>query len=199
MSAQLSIFGRVEAPHALRFTEAARTELAHGAWVEHHPGWLGDHAGLFEHLLAAVRWQEAERPMYDRTVTVPRLIATSTHAPALPIFGVMRQALDTRYGTRFERLSFALYRDGRDSVAYHGDYVARRLPEALVATVSLGAPRRCSLRPTGGGASVAWNLGFGDLFVMGGTCQRTWQHAIPKAARADARIAIMYRPIWSED
>ncbi|MBA3538136.1 MAG: alpha-ketoglutarate-dependent dioxygenase AlkB, partial [Deltaproteobacteria bacterium] len=57
----------------------------------------------------------------------------------------------------------ALYRDGRDSVAFHGDTVARDLLEAVVATVSLGEPRRFLLRPTEGGASVAFPAGRGDL------------------------------------
>jgi alkylated DNA repair dioxygenase AlkB len=110
----------------------------------------------------------------------------------------MRRALDRRYATAFERISLAYYRDGRDSVAWHGDYVARRMETALVATVSVGAPRRFLLRPHGGGRSIAYSIGWGDLIVMGGTCQRTWQHSVPKVARAEPRIAIMFRPIWQE-
>ena len=89
------------------------------------------------------------------------------------------------------------YRDGADSVAWHGDTTARDLDEpTLVATVSLGAPRRFLLRPRGGGRSIAFPLGRGDLFVMGGLCQRTWRHAVPKVPRALPRLAIMFRPIW---
>jgi alkylated DNA repair dioxygenase AlkB len=83
-------------------------------------------------------------------------------------------------------------------VAWHGDYVARRMTEALVATVSVGAPRRFLLRPKGGGPSIALSLGEGDLLVMGGSCQRTWDHCVPKVKRAEPRIAIMFRPIWKE-
>jgi hypothetical protein len=89
-------------------------------------------------------------------------------------------------------------RELAQGVAWHGDYVARELPtDALVATVSLGAPRRFLLRPAeGGGASVAYNLGWGDLIVMGGSCQRTWRHSIPKVRQAGPRLAIMFRPLW---
>jgi alkylated DNA repair dioxygenase AlkB len=110
----------------------------------------------------------------------------------------MRRALSARYQETFVRVSFAYYRDGNDSVAWHGDTTARDLPEALVATVSLGQPRRFLLRPTEGGSSIAFPLGGGDLLVMGGTCQRTWRHAIPKVAEAGPRIAVMFRPIWAE-
>jgi alkylated DNA repair dioxygenase AlkB len=106
--------------------------------------------------------------------------------------------LSGRYGEDFARIGLGYYRDGRDSVAFHGDYVARELPSALVASVSTGAPRRFLLRPSGGGASRALTLGWGDLLVMGGTCQRTWQHAVPKCSRALPRIAILFRPVWPE-
>lgn len=137
--------------------------------------------------------------MYEKTVEVPRRYAVlDVDSPVHPVLAEMRAALDARYATSFERLSVALYRDGRDSVAWHGDYVARRMKEALVATISVGAPRRFLLRPTGGGKSIGFSLGWGDLLVMGGSCQRTHQHSVPKVARADPRIAIMFRPVWDE-
>jgi alkylated DNA repair dioxygenase AlkB len=114
-----------------------------------------------------------------------------------PVIEQMRLALSARYGEEFTRTSAALYRDGKDSVALHGDTTARDMDQALVATVSLGAPRRFLLRPTEGGASIPFELGGGDLFVMGGTCQRTWRHSIPKTTRpVGPRIAVMFRPIW---
>jgi alkylated DNA repair dioxygenase AlkB len=144
-------------------------------------------------------WRSEERKMYDRMVDVPRLYATIPRdGPGHPSLFEMRRALDRRYATTFEHVSLALYRDGRDSVAWHGDQVARKLPEALVATVSVGAPRRFLLRPYGGGRSFGYSLGWGDLVVMGGSCQRTYQHAVPKVARAEPRIAIMFRPTWQE-
>jgi alkylated DNA repair dioxygenase AlkB len=195
MERQVSLFGRDPLAIDASFAAMERIHLGQGAWVDLARGWVAGHTELFASL-ESVSWRSEERAMYERTVAVPRLIATAKDAPSLPIFDEMRAALDRRYGERFERLSFALYRDGRDSVAWHGDYVARRMPTATVATVSIGAPRRFLLRPTGGGPSRAFSLGWGDLLVMGGTCQRTWQHAIPKVARADPRIAIMFRPIW---
>jgi alkylated DNA repair dioxygenase AlkB len=111
----------------------------------------------------------------------------------------MRRALSERYGEDFVRITAALYPDGNDSVAWHGDTTARDMPTAIVATVSLGQPRKFLLRPTEGGASISYPLGRGDLVVMGGTCQRTWRHAIPKVAHAAGpRIAVMFRPAWGD-
>jgi alkylated DNA repair dioxygenase AlkB len=105
----------------------------------------------------------------------------------------MADLLSGRYGVAFTQVGVNLYRDGSDSVAWHGDRVARELPEAVVALVSLGAARPFRLRPTGGGPSVGYLPGPGDLLVMGGSCQRTWQHAVPKTRAAPPRISIQFR------
>jgi alkylated DNA repair dioxygenase AlkB len=197
---QLPLFGTGAPGIDARFAAVERIELEHGAWLELARGWLSGDAELFELLHQRVVWRSESRVMYERVVEVPRRYAPIDDGAALhPVLPEMRVALDARYRTSFERLSVALYRDGRDSVAFHGDYVARRMREALVATISVGAPRRFLLRPTGGGRSLAFSLGWGDLLVMGGSCQRTYQHAVPKVAHADPRIAIMFRPIWNED
>ena len=198
---QLPLFGAQDEPHVdPAFTGIMRVTLARGAWIDVARGWLRGHERIFELLRARVAWRSESRVMYERTVEVPRVYAVLDEPDALhPVLERMRAALDARYATRFARLSVALYRDGRDSVAWHGDHVARRMREAVVATVSVGAPRRLLLRPAGGGRSIALSLGWGDLLVMGGSCQRTWQHAVPKVARADPRIAIMFRPVWSDE
>ncbi|HET6583062.1 MAG TPA: alpha-ketoglutarate-dependent dioxygenase AlkB, partial [Nannocystaceae bacterium] len=182
---QLGLFGH-EAPEIdAAFRGLVRVELADGAWYDYAPGWLSGHAAMFESLLRSTDWQSSSREMYERVVEVPRLYAgIPADGPGHPAFERMRDVLGARYEQAFVRTSLALYRDGSDSVAWHGDYVARNMELALVATVSVGAARRFLLRRKGGGRSIALNLGHGDLLVMGGTIQRTWQHAIPKVARA---------------
>ena len=183
-------------PAALARVE--RVALDDSAWVEYLPGWVSGHEALFAELLATTAWRAERRPMYDRVVEVPRLLATLPEdGPGHPVLEQIRQLLGARYGTDFTRLSLGYYRDGRDSVAWHGDTTARDLPEAVVATVSLGEPRRFLLRPRDGGRARAFALGWGDLIVMGGACQRTWRHAVPKVSHAGPRIAVMYRPVWS--
>lgn len=196
-SGQLALLGREVPSFDARFSRLTRRRLSSGAWVDYAPGWLSGHTAVFETLLASTAWQAGHEKMYDRVVEVPRVFASiPEHGGGHPVLFEAGRALSARYGEEFARVSLALYRTGRDSVAFHGDRVARTMNEALVATVSVGAPRRFLLRPYGGGASIAYNLGWGDLIVMGGTCQRTWQHAIPKVAHADPRIAVMFRPVW---
>jgi alkylated DNA repair dioxygenase AlkB len=201
---QLTLLGRDEVACDERFRKLRRVELAQGAWVEYAQAWLSGHAALFEKLAGEIAWQTSEQHIYERTVTTPRLVASLSEAALPGAVERMRAALSARYASDFSRVSLALYRDGRDSVAFHGDRIARELPDALVATVSLGAPRRLWLRPRPSAgtleraAPLRFMLGWGDLFVMGGSCQRTWLHGIPKVAQAGPRIALMFRPAFGE-
>jgi alkylated DNA repair dioxygenase AlkB len=198
--AQHSLFGRTEEPSVdpTALARARHIALDATAWMDYLPGWVVGHVRLFERLSAALEWRSERREMYDRMVDVPRLIGTVPAGQALPpVIEEMCGALCRHHRHPFTRVSFALYRDGNDSVAWHGDTVARTLPQALVATVSLGEPRKFLVRPTGGGPSRSLMLGWGDLLVMGGSSQRTWQHAIPKTAGAcGPRLVIMFRPDW---
>ncbi len=179
-----------------------RTRLAHGAWVDFLPGWLTGADRLYDRLAAVVPWRAEERPMYDRVVAVPRLLAFYDADDPLPdpILDQARVALDDHYaeelGEPFRTAGLCYYRDGRDSVAWHGDTIGRGSTEdTMVAIVSVGAPRELLLRPKGGGETIRHALGHGDLLVMGGSCQRTWEHAVPKRSRpVGPRISIQFRP-----
>ncbi len=197
---QLDLFAMGAPAFDAEFHSLRRTELSHGAWIDHAPGWVSGHDALFDELERGLPWRRETMQMYDKSVDVPRLLAKVAQSGAgQPLIDQMRQAISQRYGEEFVHTSAALYRDGSDSVAFHGDTTARNMIEALVATVSLGEPRRFMLRPVDGGASMTLPLGRGDLVVMGGTCQRTWRHGIPKVAHAGPRIALMFRPAWARN
>ena len=180
-----------------------RYRLERGAWVDHLPGWVERADLLFEQLLNAVNWRNEERVMYDRTVDVPRLLASfDGHEPAPhPLLDEAKSTLVDHYrgtpGGHLATIGLCLYRDGRDSVAWHGDTIGRGATEdTLVAIVSLGHHRRLALRPRHGGARpLRFEAGGGDLLVMGGSCQRTWEHAVAKTARpVGPRISVQFRP-----
>ena len=188
------------------FEHIERRQLGDGAFIEVRAGWLtGDPSveeGLLDALLATVPWRTERRQMYDRVVDVPRLLCFYGEGEPLPdpALAQARDALSRHYGPALgEPLCTAglcLYRDGRDSVAWHGDTTGRgSTQDTMVAIVSLGAPRSLLIRPRGGGRALRHDLGHGDLLVMGGSCQRTWEHAVPKTARAAGpRISVQFRP-----
>jgi alkylated DNA repair dioxygenase AlkB len=176
------------------FGGLVRHDLGSGAWVDLAPGWLRGADDLFDRLLRGTPWAQRDIRMYERTLPEPRLTHrwTTAEAPE-PVLGEAATLLSARYGVEFTQVGANLYRDGADSVAWHGDRVARERDTAVVALISLGGLRPFRLRPRGGGASVGFLPGPGDLLVMGGTCQRTWQHGVPKVRSAAARISVQFR------
>ena len=179
-----------------------RVRLSGGAWIDVLPGWLGGADLLFDRLVSAVPWRADRRQMYDRVVDVPRLLRFYEEGRELPdpSLEAARIALSEHYfdelGEPFRTAGLCYYRDGADSVAWHGDTSGRGAThDTMFAIVSVGAPRALLLRPRGGGESLRYPLGHGDLIVMGGSCQRTWEHAVPKTRRAvGPRISIQFRP-----
>ncbi|SDS65043.1 alpha-ketoglutarate-dependent dioxygenase AlkB [Jiangella sp. DSM 45060] len=180
-----------------------RTVLTQGAWVDVRRGWVAGSDQLFTGLVEAVPWRAERRTMYERVVDVPRLVRFYGDGEPLPdpLLTEAREALSRHYaaelGEPFTTAGMCFYRDGRDSVAWHGDTIGRsRTEDTMVAIVSLGAPRALLLRQRGGGsATLRFAVGHGDLLVMGGSCQRTWEHAVPKTAKpVGPRISVQFRP-----
>ncbi len=184
-----------------QLSAAVRHPLTRGAWVDVRRDWVSGADEVLERLVADVPWRAERRQMYDRIVDVPRLVHTYGEGEELPhpLLGDAREALSAHYrpelGEGFVTAGCCYYRDGHDSVAWHGDTIGRgRLQDTMVAIVSFGDPRRLALRPRGGGESLSFEMGHGDLVVMGGSCQRTWEHAVPKVAHAGPRISVQFRP-----
>ncbi len=179
-----------------------RTTLTDGAWIDRLPGWLMGSDAVLDALLTGVAWRAERRQMYDREVDVPRLLSWyGEHDPLPhPVLALARQSLTAYYrselGEPFTTAGLCLYRDGRDSVAWHGDTIGRGShSDTMVAILSVGSDRPLQLRPRAGGAGLRVPVGHGDLVVMGGSCQRTWEHAIPKTAKpVGPRVSIQFRP-----
>ncbi|WP_193561266.1 alpha-ketoglutarate-dependent dioxygenase AlkB [Mycolicibacterium hodleri] len=197
------------------FDHDERRELGNGAWIDVRAGWFTrgqersdrgvDTQGqeLFEELSGVIPWRAERRQMYDRVLDVPRLVSfhdlVSEPAPH-PAVARLRVRLNDIYarelGEPFTSAGLCLYRDGSDSVAWHGDTVGRsRTEDTMVAILSLGATRAFALRPRSGGRSLRLPQSHGDLLVMGGSCQRTWEHAVHKTVKPTGpRISIQFRP-----
>ncbi len=170
-----------------------RCQPAAGSWVDHQAGWLRGHAALFAQLQAELRWREAERPMYDRVVAVPRLLAAFPVDGDPPLLHELASTLSARYGRALRPAHANLYRHGADSVAMHSDHVGpERKADSIVAILSLGEPRAFHLKPIAG-RRLSWHLGWGDLIVLGGRIQADFLHGVPKVASALPRMSIMFR------
>ncbi len=178
-----------------------RTHLGVGAWIDVQRGWMSNGFDLLDQLLTMNDWRAERRQMYDNVVDVPRLLRHYSSGETVPWPALVeaRKLLSKHYrrelGEDLTGTGMCLYRSGRDSVAWHGDTIGRGAThDTVVAVLSLGASRTFALRPRGGGASLRFVLDHGDLIVMGGSCQRTWEHALPKTARSiGPRVSVQFR------
>ena len=197
LSFQPSLFDAAPPSFDASFSMLTRVHLDERSWIDLAPGWVRGSDRLFGLVLSSREWGERTRWMYDHRVREPRLTAPwslDSGEPLEPaILEELRVALSARYGVRFDSVGFNLYRDGRDSVAWHADRIEEEIVDPVVALLSLGEPRRFLMRPRGGGPSIPFRLGRGDLLVTGGSAQRTWEHCVPKVARAGPRISVAYR------
>jgi alkylated DNA repair dioxygenase AlkB len=195
---QGSLFGLEEPTIDAAFGGIERRPLDRDSWVDHLPRWLAGSDQVFAELVARVPWRRRVVHMYDRMLDEPRLTwwwsdGDDEAAIPLPVLKDAAAALSRRYRRTFDSVGLNLYRDGRDSVAWHGDRIRHAQESPLVAIISVGSPRPFLLRPRGGGPSHPFLLGQGDLLVMGGDCQHDWEHTVPKVAVAGPRISITFR------
>lgn len=194
-SLQQSLFGGGGAEVAPVAWE--RVQLDAGSWVDVARGWLQGADDLFATLVEAVDWRQGRRKMWDRVVDDPRLSRWYRQDQPVPdpALDRIRHALEARYRVPLPTVGLNLYRDGRDSVAFHRDRELRDLDDTLVAIVTLGARRPFLVRRRGGGRSVDLRPASGDVVVMGGRCQADWEHGVPKASGVGPRISASLR--WS--
>ena len=184
-----------------------RLDLDDGAWVDLARGWLApeEAAEVYDALVEHVAWQQGRVFRYDHWYEEPRLGGywrPGTPAPHPRIVDLHRVVQRT-WRKEFDGLSFAWYRDGRDSVAWHADRELKWLDDTLIAVLTLGAQRPWLLKPRSqkfaddalaGVVRHDLRPGSGDLFAMGGRTQADWVHAVPKVpGLVDGRISLQWR------
>lgn len=167
--------------------------------VRYRPGFLAADAAdrCFADLLAFADWQAQRRPMYDQVVDVPRLLASyrTVALPAdLPLADLLAR-VEAAAPAPYNAIGLNLYRDGRDSVAMHGDKLHTLVPGHPIALVSLGDARRMQIRArTGRRERIAIELEHGSLLVMSHAVQVSHEHGIAKTARpVGPRISVVFR------
>jgi len=154
-------------------------------------------AAWFEALRDGTPWVRQRRPMYDRVVDVPRLLA-AWPVDALPAdlpLAAMLACVQRLAPAPYTGAGLNFYRDGRDSVAMHHDTLRTLVPGHPLALLSLGAPRRMLLRAKDRHSkATAVELAAGSVLAMSHASQLTHLHGIPKTARpVGPRISAVFR------
>lgn len=170
---------------------------------------------VYDDLVRDVAWEQKSNFRYERHVPEPRLSSYQSGAERHPALVAVQDWISARYHVRFDGLSLAQYRDGRDGVGWHRDREMRWLDDTLIGVLTLGATRPFLVAPldrqarTGGRSRIARDHGAdapdagttldlqpaaGDLLVMGGRCQADWLHAVPQISVAcRPRISAQWR------
>lgn len=110
----------------------------------------------------------------------------------------VRERLQHDLGTPFNSVLANLYRNGDDAMGWHSDSEPELGPTPVIASVSLGATRRFSLKHRDDPSRrLAIDLPHGSLLVMSGTTQRHYRHALPCTARPiGPRVNLTFRRIF---
>lgn len=168
--------------------------------IRYRPGFVDatTAARWFEALRRDVAWRSLERDMYERTVAVPRLIASyALDGPDVPAaIGEVVEAVRAALAAPFDVVGLNLYRDGRDSVAPHNDTLRALMPGQPIALVSLGDTREMVISPKPGmpGRRIRLPLEPGSLLVMSHASQSTHDHGVPKTRHpVGPRISLALR------
>lgn len=193
-------------------------ELSPGAWIRYEPQWLSveEADALFEALRAELPWEERPILVAGREVLQPRLVAwegeiayrysgqTLRVAPITARTRALMERAAATAGGPFNHALFNWYRDGKDHIGFHADNEPELGRNPLIASLSLGAPRRFRLERKGRRHTRRdLELAHGSLLVMGGTLQHHWYHAVPRAAGVGGRVNVTFRwmrgpPGWRE-
>lgn len=199
-------------PNALP-TTAAIVDFGDGGWVRHVPGWYAEHEAMIPVLLETLPLRQERITVFGRQYDTPRLVSWHgdpecsyrysgrrfTPAPWTAALDELRERVDEAAGYRFNSVLVNVYRDGRDAMGAHRDDEPELGPtrdDVGIASLSLGARRRFLLEHEPSRRRLEWNLGAGDLLVMGGTTQRTSKHWVPRTNRAvGLRVNLTFRVV----
>jgi alkylated DNA repair dioxygenase AlkB len=153
----------------------------------------------FTEVRDTVQWKAERRQMYDREVDVPRLTGhfrLSPQEPEVPV-AILQAARHVVAGTDvpFNSVGLNFYRDGRDSVAPHNDHLDTIVEGHPIALLSLGAPRRMTIRAKAPPSRVLHvDLAGGSLLMMSYATQLHYTHGIPKTKEpVGERISLAFR------
>lgn len=191
-------------PQPALFADEPRTlvEDAEGG-IRYQPGFVDRRtAGAwFAVLHDTIPWKQERRPMYDRVVDVPRLLAGfALDDPCLPpVLAEAAARVRETLHAPFTHAGMNLYRDGGDSVAMHNDKLYSIVPGWPIALLSLGDARRMDIRAkaaegAGKRTTLRIELEPGSLLVMSHQSQLHYDHGIPKSrVPVGARISLAFR------
>jgi alkylated DNA repair dioxygenase AlkB len=165
---------------------------------------------LLTALLNEIDWQQDEVRMFGKTIITKRKVAWYGDKPYEYIYSNTRkvalawtdhlqeikQAVEAETGISFNSCLLNLYHDGTEGMGWHADDEKPLGEEPIIASISLGAPRKFAFKHKSTKQSVSVILENGSLLLMQGKTQTHWLHALPKMASVKGmRVNLTFRKI----
>ncbi len=196
-----------------------RDKLPGDAWIDYAPEWIDKPAAsaLLARLIEELAWEQRPIVVFGKEILQPRLICWAGELPykysgqtleSRPLDGILAELnarVSEAVGVPFNHVLLNRYRDGKDHMGWHADDEKELGRQPVIAAISLGARRKFTLhRKRNKKQKRRYELANGSLLVMGGACQHTWRHSVPKMAAVQGeRINLTFRllkgpPGWRE-
>jgi alkylated DNA repair dioxygenase AlkB len=163
---------------------------------------------ILEQLIAETPWRSDSIVLWGKRMLQPRLTAWHGEAaytysglrlapaPFTPLQLLIKEAVETVSGQRFNSVLLNYYRDGRDSMGMHSDDEPELGPQPVIASVSFGATRTLIFRHKRSKQTVKLDLPAGSLLLMAENTQSNWLHGINKLTRlVGPRVNLTFRKI----
>ena len=154
-------------------------------------------------------WTQERIQLFGRSVLQPRLQAwygdksysySGLTMPAMPMTERLQSVKSRCEGVAnqtFNSVLLNLYRDGQDSMGAHQDNEPELGQNPTIASLSLGATRRFTLKHLHTGQNHDIELSHGSLLIMAGEMQHHWKHGLPKTNQSiGERINLTFRTIF---
>jgi alkylated DNA repair dioxygenase AlkB len=150
-------------------------------------------------LLKESPWQQRSRKMYDNVFADPRLTAYyggENGNAWTPLLLEIKEIMEQITEINFDRVLLNLYRDGKDSVAWHSDTLPADGKHHHIASVTFGDTRIFKVRHKFNKEIRQLDIPLtpGSLLLMGEAMQEYYEHHVPKTTRAiGPRINLTFR------
>jgi alkylated DNA repair dioxygenase AlkB len=166
---------------------------------------------FFSELYADTKWQQNTIQIFGKPTRLPRLTAwygdegksysysgiEQNPAPWTPALSCIKERSEKVAKVRFNSVLLNLYRNGRDSVAWHSDDEPELGQNPIIGSVNFGGTRCFSFKHKQiKERKVEIDLPHGSFLLMRGETQHHWLHQIAKTTKnVSPRINLTFRII----
>lgn len=162
----------------------------------------------FNELNNTIAWKNDEVLIFGKLIITNRKVAwyattdldytysniSKKALPFTPALLSLKQIVEQKTGETYNACLLNLYQNGSEGMGWHSDDEKELEPLASIASLSLGADRKFSLKHKKNKQTVSVILENGSLLEMKNETQLFWKHTLPKTTKVlTPRINLTFR------